>query len=136
MIALRSALGALALCGICLLPPACSSSSSREGGSGGSAGSSGSGGSGGLPSTYGDTACVQCIMQQCSDDSSRCSGNSECSTALACILACPPKNSHEADETCTDACAEPTSPDGAAAYSAFWDCFDPALDGPCATPCD
>jgi hypothetical protein len=99
-----------------------------------SSGSSG-GGQGGLPSTYGVTACAQCILSRCSAERSACDADSSCKEAVDCVFACPPKNNHEVDERCAESCAESTS----SAAVALWDCYVTYLEGDapgCEAACD
>lgn len=108
------------------------SGSGTGGTSTGGASGSGSGGTAGLAGTFGETPCIQCVLGDCSDEVAACNADPSCKAALDCALACPPKNSHEADETCTDLCGDAESP----LLDAFGACYKAAVDGACAVPCD
>jgi hypothetical protein len=107
------------------------SGSGTGGASTGGASGSGSGGTAGLPGTFGETACMKCVVTECASTLTACDADTDCKAEKDCVLACPPKNSHEADETCTDAC-NADSP----LLDDFGDCFEQAVDAACEVPCD
>ena len=120
--------------------PGCGSNESGSSGTGGGAATStssantGSGAGGG--GSFGETPCVQCIGGICATEAAACDAVAECKAYFDCVFACPAKNTHEADEACTDQCTEPASSPEA---DAFFACFKKQNEddaGQCDGPCD
>jgi hypothetical protein len=74
---------------------------------------------------------MQCVVTECSAAAGACDADPACKTEKDCVLACPPKNSHEVDEDCAEACSSTS-----ALIDDFWDCFGDAIDDACEVPCD
>jgi hypothetical protein len=86
-------------------------------------------------SSFGGSACAECLRVPCEAELEICAGDPECASHLACRLTCPVDVSGSARSSCVSACPQPSGAVGSDARSALDACFDEHSQTSCTAAC-
>ena len=89
---------------------------------------------GGGSKKFGNTACVQCALNECGTELAACEAEADCDAALSCVFDCP-ADGNQPESDCADECPTPTTPAGGTAYDDVLNCYINAAGGTCANDC-